>query len=87
MTTSFDKFNARLQAQLASLVAGAGLIWAAKVGTATRLGIRALVITPGLVELLGVTVLVWLVAKWRAIDRASSGVAAETIQTDDIMGG
>ena len=46
-----DKSTAQLQAQIASTVAGIGLVWAAKVWTSSRLGIRALVNTPGLVEL------------------------------------
>ena len=66
MSDSLGKFDARLQAQLASLIAGGGIVWAAEVGTSTRMGMRALVNTPGLVELLCVTILVWLVAKLRS---------------------
>ena len=65
------RISSRLQEQMASLVAGTGLVWAAKVGTASRLGIRALVNTPGVVELLCVSILIWLVAKWRAVARGS----------------
>lgn len=61
--------SARLQEQIASIIAGAGLIWAAKVGTASRLGILALVTTPGVVELLCIGILTWLLAKWRAVRR------------------
>jgi hypothetical protein len=59
--------SARLQEQIASIMAGAGLVWAAKVGTASRLGIAALVNTPGVVELLCISILMWLIAKWRAV--------------------
>lgn len=53
---------------MASLVAGLGLVWAAKVGTG-RLGIMALINTPGLVELFCFSILVWLVAKLRTAVR------------------
>ena len=71
MTTPFERFNAQAQARMASLVAGLGLVWAAKAGTG-RLGIRALVNTPGLVELFCFSILVWLVAKLRTAIRQKS---------------
>ena len=64
-----EKVSAQLQAQIASAVAGTGLVWAAKVATSSRMGINALVNTPGLVELLCVCILVWLIAKWRSVTR------------------
>jgi hypothetical protein len=67
MYDKVQKINPRVQAQVASLVAGGGLIWAAKVGTSSRMGILALVNTPGLVETFCVTILVWLIAKWRSV--------------------
>ena len=68
MIDKMQRLSPRVQAQLASLIAGAGLVWAAKVGTSSRMGIRALVNTPGLVEMFCVTILVWLIAKWRAVE-------------------
>ena len=65
-----EKITAELQAQIASTVAGTGLVWAAKVWTSSRLGMRALVNTPGLVELLCVGILLWLVAKWRSVTQS-----------------
>ena len=65
----FDKITAQLQSQIASTVAGTGLVWAAKVWTSSRIGISALVNTPGLVELLNIGILLWLVAKWRSVTR------------------
>ena len=68
MTSALERFNAQTQARMASLVAGLGLVWAAKVGTG-RLGIVALVNTPGLIELICFSILVWLVAKLRTAAR------------------
>ena len=65
------EINARLQEQIASMMAGAGLIWAAKAWTASRSGINALVNTPGVVELLCVSILIWLIAKWRGVSQRS----------------
>ena len=53
---------------MASLVAGLGLVWAARVGTG-RLGILALINTPGLIELFCCSILIWLVAKLRTAMR------------------
>ncbi len=66
MIPILQKISAELQAQIASAVAGGGLVWAAEAATHSRMGIRALVNTPGLVELLCVTILIWLSAKWRS---------------------
>jgi hypothetical protein len=65
-----DKMTAELQAQIASFVAGTVLVWAAKVATSSRMGMLALINTPGLVELLCVCILFWLIAKWRAAIRS-----------------
>lgn len=59
--------SVRLQEQVASIIAGSGLVWAAKIGTASRAGLAALVNTPGVVELLCFSILVWLIAKWRSV--------------------
>ncbi len=61
-----SKITAQLQANIASAVAGGGLVWAAQV-LSTRRMILALIATPGLVELLCFSILVWLVAKWRSV--------------------
>jgi hypothetical protein len=67
MTEILEKITSQLQAQIASALAGVGLVWATEVATRSRIGMRALVNTPGVVELLGVSVLVWLIAKWRSV--------------------
>jgi hypothetical protein len=64
-----ERLSAELQARVASAIAGIGLVWAAKAATATRMGIQALVNTPGLVELLDISILLWLIAKWRVAAR------------------
>jgi len=65
-----EKISAELQAQIASAVAGTGLVWAAKVTTSSRMGLLALINTPGLVEMQCVCILFWLIAKWRAAIRS-----------------
>lgn len=76
-----DKITAQLQAQIASTMAGTGLVWAAKVWTSSRLGIRALVNTPGVVELLCVGILLWLVAKWRSVTQSRLSPANSVLAT------
>ncbi len=61
-----SKITAQWQANIASAVAGGGLVWAAQV-LSTRRMILALVATPGLVELQCLCILVWLIAKWRSV--------------------
>jgi hypothetical protein len=70
-----EKISAELQAQIASFVSGTGLVWAAKVATSSRMGMRALINTPGLVELLCVCILFWLIAKWRTAIRSKMPVS------------
>ena len=72
MSTIQGRFNAQTQARLASIVAGLGLVWSAQVATASRLGVRALVVKPGVVELLCFSILLWLIAKLRTALRQKS---------------
>lgn len=71
--------STRLQEQIASLMAGSGLVWATKIATASRIGMRALVNTPGVVELLCVSILIWLIAKYRALPRPAKAQVYETV--------
>ncbi len=66
MKAAHAKLDAHRQARIASTFAGAGLVWAAYVYTSNPLGIRGFVATPGLVEWLCVSILIWLIAKLRS---------------------
>ncbi len=59
----------RLQAQIGSVISGVGIVWCAQVWATRPLGVKALVNTPGDVELCAFGVLVWLIAKWREVHR------------------
>ena len=62
--------------QIASLIAAAGVIWAARVITTSMLPAYATVLTVGPMETCDIGILVWLHAKWRRIDRRRHCVSA-----------
>ena len=55
--------------QIASLIAAAGVIWAARVIAASMLPAYATVLTVGPMETCDIGILIWLHAKWKRIDR------------------
>ncbi len=59
----------RLQVQIGCVISGIGIVWCAQVWATRPLGVKALVNTPGDVELCAFGVLVWLIAKWREVRR------------------